>query len=155
MSSKLLRIRTTDAEIDTAVAAARSRKKSVTRIVAASFDRKRDAIKATLSNGAEISVPRKSIAGLSAVNPADLSDLGPQTPGLSVWSERADCGVRLETLLEAVAGSSLVSIMARIVGATPSAAKVAAARANGRKGGRPRKTAARSASPRRKRATAD
>jgi hypothetical protein len=72
--------RTTDAEIDAAVTAARSRKKSATRIVAASFDRKRDAIKAKLSNGAEISVPRKSIAGLRSVNPADLSDLGPHPP---------------------------------------------------------------------------
>lgn len=142
MTARTARIRTTDAEIDAAVAAARSRKKTATRIVAASFDRKHDAIKATLSNGAEISVPRKSIAGLRTVNPAELWDLGPQTHGFSIWSERADCGVRLETLLAAVAGSSLVSIAARIVGASPSAAKVAAARANGRKGGRPRKAAA-------------
>jgi hypothetical protein len=148
------RIRTTNAEIDAAVTATRSRKKSATRIVAASFDRKRDAIKAILSNGAEISVPRKSIAGLRSANPADLSDLAPQPPGFSVWSEHADCGVRLETLLEAVAGSSLLSIVARINGAKPSAAKIAAARTNGRKGGRPRKTAARSASPRRKKAGA-
>jgi hypothetical protein len=153
VTARPARIRTTDAEIDASLAAARSRKNRATHIVAASFDRKRDAIKATLSNGAEISVPRKSIAGLATVDPAGLLDLASQASGFSVWSERADCGVRLETLLEAVAGSSLVTIAARIVGATPSAAKVAAARENGRKGGRPRKTAARSASPRGKKTT--
>jgi hypothetical protein len=142
VTDRPVRIRTTEAQIDAALAAARKRKATAARIVSASFDAKRDAIVVTLSTHSQLVVPRDAIVGFSTVDPADLADLAPQSSGFSVWSDRADAGVRVETLLEAAAGSTLlVSSAARIVAAHSSPAKAAAARANGRKGGRPRKGA--------------
>ena len=121
---------------------ARARAKTALRIVKGSFDLKRDAILITLSTGSEISVPRRAIIGLDKRNPADLADLHVQSPGFSLWSKQSDTGVLLETLLEVAAGPSLISIAAAIVASHKSPAKAAAARQNGRKGGRPRKSPA-------------
>jgi hypothetical protein len=133
------RIRATDAEIDAAVSAARNRGKAAIRILEASFNLERDAITIVLSNGSEISVPRRAIRGLDKRSPSDLMDLEAQSSGFSVRSKRGDTGIRLECILEAVAGPSIVSIAAAIAASHKSPAKAAAARVNGRKGGRPGK----------------
>jgi hypothetical protein len=66
------------------------------------------------------------------------------TPGNEgLWSEAVDDGVLLEQLLVLAAGEvTLGTIGARLNAEKKSLARAAASRANGAKGGRPRKTAA-------------
>jgi hypothetical protein len=133
------RVRTTDREIDAALRAARARPAEA-RLVGVCFDRAADVINVTLSTGTRLSIPRRLLPGLSALDSREMEDLAVQSPGRSIWSERADTGLRLETLLEAAAGTPLLlSSAARVVAGRTSPAKAAAARENGRKGGRPKK----------------
>ncbi len=122
-----------------AVAEARSRAKTATRIVSACFDTKADAIIANLSTGGTLIVPRSKLAGIDRAPANLLSDLRAQKSGFSVWSDKSDVGARIETLLEIVAGDALTTIAARLLAARTSPARAAAARLNGLKGGRPPK----------------
>jgi hypothetical protein len=137
------RIRTTDAQIDAAIKHARENKKAGTRILAAHFDRASDTIVVKLSTKATVMVPRTAIPGFASIDPRQLADLTRQSSGLSVWSKAADAGLRIETLLQIAAGPALTTA-GGILGRTSTPAKAAAARTNGRKGGRPRKPAGRS-----------
>jgi hypothetical protein len=136
------RVRTTDAQIDIAIKRARKSNLATTRIVAAHFDRASDSIVVKLSTKATIIVPRAALPGLKAIDPARLVDLSPQASGFSIWSEAADSGLRIEVLLQIAAGPALANIAARILGQTSTVAKASASRANGAKGGRPRKSVA-------------
>ena len=137
------RILTSRAELGKAVAAARRREKLATKIRHARYDAKRDAIIAELSTGSVLTVPRRIIPGFARVRRAALADLE-ITPGSEgLWSMNADDGVLLEQLVILVAGESTVgTIGARINASKKTPARAAASRANGTKGGRPRKSAA-------------
>lgn len=133
------RIRTTDAQIDALIRKAKEHDKTATRILAARFDRKSDAVIVSLSTKATLIIPRAAIPGFSSIDPRQLVDLAPESPGYSVWSEAADTGVRIERLLQIAAGPTLAAVAAGILGRTSTPAKAAAARKNGRTGGRPAK----------------
>lgn len=134
------RVLTTNAEIAQAARAAREREKTATKICAAHYDGGSDAIVVELSTGATIIVPRGRIPGFSKGTPATLTDITINPGAESLWSNNVDDGVLLEQLLEVAAGADLLKTLGgRISGRQRSAAKAAAARANGAKGGRPRK----------------
>lgn len=134
------RVRTTDAQIDAALAESREREKTATKITAARYDRERDALIVELSTGSTLVVPRAGIAGFARVAPAALADIVIDGACESLWSDTADDGVLLEQLLEIAAGSeTLMTIGTRIAGRIKTPARAAASRANGSKGGRPRK----------------
>ncbi len=137
------RIFTTEAEIGKAVAAARRWEKGATKICHARYDVRRDAVIAELSTGSILAVPRRIIPGFAGARPAALVDLE-ITPGKEgLWSDNADDGVLLEQLVVLAAGERTVgAIGARINASKKSPARAAASRANGAKGGRPRKSAA-------------
>jgi hypothetical protein len=137
------RILTTQAEMLKAVAAARRREKGATKIRHARYDARRDAVIAELSTGSILAVPRRIIPGFAGARPAVLVDLE-ITPGKEgLWSDNADDGVLLEQLVVLAAGERTVgAIGARINASKKSPARAAASRANGAKGGRPRKSAA-------------
>lgn len=137
------RIFTTEAEIGKAIAAARRREKGATKICHARYDVRRDAVIAELSTGSILAVPRRIIPGFAGARPAALVDLE-ITPGKEgLWSDNADDGVLLEQLVVLAAGERTVgAIGARINASKKSPARAAASRANGAKGGRPRKSAA-------------
>jgi hypothetical protein len=137
------RIVTTDAELRDAAKAARRRERAATKICAAHFDEAGDAIVAELSTGASISVPRSAIPGFAQVEPKQLADVS-VTPGSEgLWSDAVDDGVLLEQLLVLAAGEAMLGTLgARINAGKKTPARAAASRANGAKGGRPRKDAA-------------
>lgn len=126
-----------------AVAASRAREKKATKIRGARYDSKRDLVIAELSTGATLAVPRRSIPGFARARSRSMSDLH-VTPGAEgLWSDTIDDGVLLEQLIVLAAGERTVgSIGARLNASKRSPARAAASRANGAKGGRPRKTAA-------------
>lgn len=133
------RVTTTDAEIDAAIKKARAYSRGGTKIMEARYLRAQDAVIVRLSTGALVQLPRKTVSALKAVLPKDLSraEIGPA--GASVWFEPADVGIELEDVLLAAAGANaLKAAGARALGSVTSLKKAAAARSNGRRGGRPR-----------------
>jgi hypothetical protein len=138
-----MRILTTQAEMGTAVAAARRREKGTTKIRHARYDARRDVIVAELSTGSILAVPRRIIPGFAGARAAGLADLAITPGNEGLWSVNADDGVLLEQLVVLAAGERTVgTIGARINASRKTPARAAASRANGAKGGRPRKSAA-------------
>lgn len=137
------RILTTVAEMRAAVKSVRERERTATKIKAARYDSRRDAIVAELSTGATITVPRRIVPGFAKVMARKLGDLSITPGGEGLWSDSIDDGVLLEQMLVLAGGESMIgTIGARINAARKSPARAAASRANGAKGGRPRKSAA-------------
>lgn len=130
---------TTDAEIDRAIRQGQAYDRTATKINEAHYDLQRDILVAHLSTGATLTVPRSAVPFLNALSPDALGDPEIEPPGYALWFERPDIGIRLETLLEVAIGNLLRDIAARALGASKSPAKTTAVRANGAKGGRPRK----------------
>jgi hypothetical protein len=140
-------ILTTAAEMREAVKAARKREREATKIRSARYDEERDAIVADLSTGSTLVVPRPSVSGLAKASASELADLSITPGGEGLWSDAVDDGVLLEQLLVLAAGeATLGTIGARINAAKKSPARAAASRANGAKGGRPRKASAKTLS---------
>jgi hypothetical protein len=139
-AKKPVTIGTTDAQLREYGRLARAREKVVIKIVAATYDRRSDMIRVDLSSGAVLSVPRAKIVGFAKANPSQLADLEIMPGRETLWSETVEDGVLLEQLVVIAAGETIVGeIGARINGAKKSPARASASRANGLKGGRPRK----------------
>jgi hypothetical protein len=143
------RILTTEAEMREHIRIGRAWDKVATKIVAVTYDRRRDMIRVDLSSGAILSVPRAKILGFAKAKPSQLADLEIMPGRETLWSETVDDGVLLEQLVIIAAGEPILGeIGARINGAKKSPARASASRANGLKGGRPRKKSA--STPRKK-----
>lgn len=108
----------------------------------ARYDRRRARVIVRLSTGVELTFPARLAQGLSDASPDDLSEIEISGAGLGLHWPRLDADLYIPALMQGVFGSR--SWMARELGAhggrSRTAAKVTAARANGQKGGRPRKS---------------
>jgi hypothetical protein len=134
------RVLTTDAEMREARRISREWDKFATKIVAATYDRRQDMIRVDLSTGATLSVPRGAILGFAQAKPSQLTDLEICFGHEGLWSDPVDDGVLLEQLIVIAAGEQLIGFLgARINASKKSPARASASRANGLKGGRPRK----------------
>lgn len=113
--------------------------------VSARYDRRRARIVIGLDTGVELTFPTELAQGLAGAAPADLAVIEITPSGLGLHWPKLDADIYVPALLQGVFGSK--SWMAASLGAAGgnarTAAKSAAARENGRKGGRPRKVAAR------------
>jgi hypothetical protein len=126
-----------------ATKAARHYERTSTKIVKAVYDRRSDSVRVTLSTGALLSVPKRKIAGFANASPRALAVMEITPAGAGLWSDLADDGVELDQLFVIALGSdTIASLGAQINGSKTSAARASASRANGLKGGRPRRTAA-------------
>jgi len=112
--------------------------------LAARYDRRSGRVIVGLSSGLDIVFSPRDVEGLENATPSQL-DLIEITPsGLGLYFPRVDADVYLPGLLEGVLGSKkwMAARMGAAGGKSTSAAKRRAAKANGRLGGRPSKTAA-------------
>ena len=106
--------------------------------IAASYDRAADQVVIGLRSGAVVAVPRSALKELKRATNAQLDRVELVGDGLR-WDD-LDVDVSVPGLLTEVLGPSFVAQAAgRIGGSARTEAKAAAARANGAKGGRPRK----------------
>ncbi len=109
--------------------------------VSARYDRRRSHVVVDLNTGVELAFPAKLAEGLSRASPESLSEIEISPTGLGLHRPSLHADLNVSALLQGVFGSK--HWMARQLGAeggrSRTAAKIAAARANGRKGGRPRK----------------
>ena len=136
-----------DADLDTLIDEAkqrgRKRRAAEPRATSARYDRARKLVVVKLENGALFGVPPRLLQGLENATAKQLGDVAVSSQGaLVVWPE-ADVAHRVAHLRAGVFGARWwLREQAARAGRSKSQAKAAAARANGAKGGRPRKTVA-------------
>ena len=111
--------------------------------VSARYDRRRARVIVALNTGVELTFPARLAQGLADAAPESLAEIEISGAGLALHWPKLDADLYIPALIQGVFGTK--AWMARELGAeggrarTP--AKIAAARRNGQKGGRPRKSA--------------
>lgn len=109
--------------------------------VAVRYDRRIARLVISLASGLELALSPKNAQGLENAQAADLMEAEISPSGLGIYFPRLDADIYLPALLEGFLGSKrwMTSEMGKIGGRATTSAKVAAARQNGKLGGRPRK----------------
>lgn len=135
----------TDAEIerqyDLAVEAGRAAEGAEPRAVSARYDRPSGRVEVELRNGCLFAFPAELGQGLRGASPDELAAVEVAPGGYGVRWEALDVDLAVPALLEGVFGTAAwMRELGRAGGRRTSEAKAAAARENGRKGGRPRKS---------------
>lgn len=129
----------TDVEIDAALERGRVARQTEPRAAAARYDRKNDRIVVELTNGCTFAFPPRMAQGLETATDDELDAVEILGAGHGLHWEELDTDFSVPGLLAGLFGTR--AYMARHAGQASSPAKAAAARANGAKGGRPRKQA--------------
>jgi hypothetical protein len=121
----------------------RAQLKGQPKAIYARYDRRVSRVIVGLDSGLELAFPPRLAQGLEHATAADLAIIEISPLGDGLYWPAIDADLYVPALLQGVFGSK--SWMARHLGAAGgrarSGAKIAAARENGRKGGRPRKLA--------------
>ena len=132
-------------EFTAATRRAAGRRASEPFAVAVRYDRRRDRVVVSLNTGVELAFPPHLAQGLENAAPADMTDVELSPSGFGIHFPKLDVHLYLPALLQGLFGSKawIASQLGAAGGKVRSAAKVAAARANGKRGGRPRKVEAR------------
>jgi hypothetical protein len=107
----------------------------------AHYDQGRARVVVSLNNGVELAFPPELAEGLAGASADDLAEIEISPSGLGLHWPRLDADLYLPALLQGVFGSKqwMARQLGALGGSMSSPAKAAAARENGRKGGRPRK----------------
>jgi hypothetical protein len=109
--------------------------------VSARYDRRQQRIVVELNSGLQVLFGPQMIEGLQNAKPRDLQEIEITPSGFGIYFPRIDADVYLPGLLTGQFGSRrwMAAQLGQRGGSARSAAKAAAARANGKLGGRPRK----------------
>jgi hypothetical protein len=109
--------------------------------VAVRYDRRISRIVISLASGLQIAFAPRDAQGLENAHPADLIDAEISPSGLGVHFPKIDADLYIPALLEGFLGSKrwMASQMGKVGGKASTDAKTAAARKNGKLGGRPKK----------------
>jgi hypothetical protein len=143
MSKPKVRIDTTDAEIDAAIALAKLREPFRPKAIAATYRAQDDVFAIKLATGVELAIPRTLLQGLESATPEQAGKVEIWGPGSSLHWESLDVDHYIPSLIEGIFGNRRwMSEIGKRGGIARSEAKTRAARKNGRKGGRPSKKAA-------------
>jgi len=129
----------TDAAIDAALERGRAAHASEPRAAAARYDRGSGRVIVDLENGCAFAFPPRLAQGLETASEDQLAAVEILGKGYGLHWEELDVDLSLPGLMAGLFGAR--AWMARHAGRATSAAKAAASRVNGAKGGRPRKTA--------------
>lgn len=142
----MAKVRTARAKILAQIPAARAKeardRRQGRRALSAWYDRRAGRIMMELTSGFVFGFPPKAIRALARATPEQLSAVTLSPGGSGLHWEELDADLSVPGLvLSSIDRSDQLSELARVAGRTRSSAKAAAARANGAKGGRPRKAA--------------
>lgn len=128
----------TDAQIDAALARGEAARHTEPRAAAARYDRTLGRIVVELTNGCTFAFPPRLAQGLENASEDQLAEVAIFGAGYGLHWEALDVDLSVPGLLAGLLGTK--AYMARRAGQARSPAKTAAARRNGAKGGRPRKS---------------
>ncbi|MCY4208210.1 MAG: DUF2442 domain-containing protein [Roseovarius sp.] len=133
----------TDAQAEAAEARGRTALETEPRAVAARHSRKTGRVTVDLANGCAYVFPAELVQDLSEASPDELASVEVDGVGFNLHWPKLDADIYVPALVAGVFGTKdwMSKAMARQAGRKTSPAKAAAARANGAKGGRPRKRA--------------
>ena len=111
--------------------------------VSAEYDAPQNRLVVGLSNGVVIMVPVHLLEELAEAGADDLAEIEISPAGLGLHWPRLDADVYVPALMQGVFGTRrwMAALLGAAGGKASTKAKAAAARANGAKGGRPRKHA--------------
>jgi len=129
----------TDAEIDAALKCGKSARLREPRAAAARYDRQLDRVIVELTNGCTFAFPPRRAQGLEKATEDQLAEVEILGAGHGLHWEALDAHLSIPGLLAGLFGTA--AHMARRAGQATSPEKAAAARSNGAKGGRPRRSA--------------
>ena len=133
-----------DADFEAAARRGAQRLKKGPVAVAARYDPLTGRVVIEIDSGLEIAFKPQHAQGLEAATPADLSEIEISPSGQGLYFPAIDADLYLPALLDGFLGSKawMAARMGQVGGRATTQAKQAAARANGRLGGRPRRKAA-------------
>jgi hypothetical protein len=133
----------TDVEVRDAEKRMQARLKGQPKATSARYERREARVVVGLSNGIELRFPVALVEGLAGATPSDLSEIEISPTGLGLHWPRLDADLYLPGLMSGIFGTRrwMARLLGKAGGQSTSAAKQAAARANGKRGGRPRKEA--------------
>lgn len=131
----------TDDVFEAANRRAAEKKTAFPSVVSVRYDRRVARIVIALASGLELAFSPKHAQGLENAHPVDFADAEISPSGLGIHFPRIDADLYLPSLLEGFLGSKqwMAAQIGKKGGATSSDSKKAAARENGKLGGRPRK----------------
>ncbi|SFV12181.1 DUF2442 domain-containing protein [Pseudoduganella namucuonensis] len=131
----------TDTTFEAANRRGAAKKAAFPAAVAVRYDRRISRIVISLASGLQIAFSPRDVQGLENAHPADLIGAEISPSGLGVHFPKLDADLYIPALLEGFLGSKrwMASQMGKVGGKASTDAKTAAARENGKLGGRPKK----------------
>ncbi|SHI18752.1 DUF2442 domain-containing protein [Pollutimonas bauzanensis] len=131
----------TEATIKAANQRAATAKAAIPSAISIRYDVETARIVILLESGLELAFPLSDVQGLEHARPIDLADVEITPSGLGIHFPRLDADIYLPALLEGFLGTErwMAAQMGKRGGKASTGAKAAAARENGKLGGRPRK----------------
>jgi len=121
--------------------------KTIPRAVSARYDRASGRVVIDLSSKLRVSFSPRDAQGLEHAKPSQLEDIEISPSGFGIHFPKLDADLYLPGLLEGFLGSTkwMAARLGQLGGRSQSRAKKVASRANGRLGGRPKRTKSASA----------
>jgi hypothetical protein len=115
---------------------------SFPRAVSARYDRKNRSIEIQLSSNLKVSFSPRDAQGLEKATPSELKEIEVSPSGFGIHFPKLDADLYLPAILQGFLGSRswVASRLGQAGGKSRSIAKRSASRANGKLGGRPRKS---------------
>ena len=112
-------------------------------VLSARYDRRSGRVALQMHSDIEVTFPTAQVEGLAGAAHADLEEIEISPTGLGLHWPKLDADLYVPALLRGVFGSRnwMAAQLGAAGGRARTPAKKAAARANGRKGGRPRRAA--------------
>lgn len=109
--------------------------------IGAHYDKRLGRLVIDLSTGLQIAFKPHDAQGLAEATPEQLEHIEISPSGLGLHFPELDADIYLPGILEGLLGSKkwMAALLGKTGGRSTSAAKAAAARLNGKKGGRPKK----------------
>lgn len=142
MATKAQITRTVDAHLAAAVTAGKARHKRGDLAVSVRYEALRRRLHIELASGIAMIVPVGMVQGLATAKPAVIRKVELTGQGHGLYWPSLDLDMSVPDLIAGCFGTKAwMTALARHAGRATSAAKSASSRANGKKGGRPRKVA--------------